>query len=122
MGDYPISTGHVESGDAIGKDRAKGRSQTVAAFVAESPGNAGDGIGGALPDSRCLRLDRQVTDEHFEQAAMDGGSAAQKAAQSVPELDRMAPQAKEKPSFCEGLRGDAIPNESLMGAVGFEPT
>ena len=64
----------------------------------------------------------QVTDEHFEQAAMGGGSVAQKAAQSVTELDRMAPQAKEKPSFCEGLRGDAIPNESLMGAVGFEPT
>jgi len=64
----------------------------------------------------------QVTDEHFEQAAMGAESAAQKAAQQVAELDGTASQAKQKPSICEGLRGDAIPNESLMGAVGFEPT
>ena len=47
--------------------------------------------------------------------------AAQKAAQHAAELLRKQPHAAQESSICEGLRGGAEPNESLMGPRGVEP-
>ena len=72
----------------------------------------------------------QVTEEHFEQAAMTSATdvagspnqAAQNAAQSADVLPRKEPRGVQETAICDGKRGYANPNEMLMGAVGFEPT
>ncbi|MCL2646275.1 MAG: site-specific integrase [Phycisphaerales bacterium] len=71
----------------------------------------------------------QVTDEHFEQAAMVTTAppnpikkATQKATQQPDVLPRQVSQLPEETAFCGQKRDIAIPNEDLVGAVGFEPT
>ncbi len=61
----------------------------------------------------------QVTEEHFEQAAMGAGEVAQKAAQQATESAREKSleqsQDEQNPLNCKGMQGDAIANETLTG-------
>ena len=63
----------------------------------------------------------QVTDEHFERAAVDRAEAAQNPAQQTAAEPRTASFSVEESAICGEKRGIAIPNEYLMGAAGFEP-
>jgi integrase len=63
----------------------------------------------------------QVTDEHFAAAIGDGDDAAQKAAQQTAAKPCVASRQAEEPAICGELRGDATPNENLMGRAGIEP-
>ncbi len=63
----------------------------------------------------------QVTDADFAQAVAGGEEAAQKAAQQTAAKPCTASRQAEEPAICGELRGDAAPNENLMGRAGIEP-
>ena len=67
----------------------------------------------------------QVTDEHFERAAMlpEGtGEAAQNPTQQMSELSREDSHTVFESAFCDIKRGPARLCEAPVGRVGFEPT
>ena len=67
----------------------------------------------------------QVTDEHFEQAAMILTTGSKKATQNPTQqpdvLPRTASRSKEESAFYGQKRGIATPDEDLMGRAGIEP-
>jgi hypothetical protein len=67
----------------------------------------------------------QVTDEHFERAAMlpkRMREAAQNPTQQMSELSREDSQTVFEPAFCDIKQGPARLCEAPVGRVGFEPT